>query len=78
MLLSVCFNPLQKLVLSHLFCQALKIGTCKIITLLIVLLTGEEAGRIISKHSAECMLGLEQDEVNLNTKFRINVDRNFT
>jgi hypothetical protein len=46
--------------------------------LLIVLLTGEEAGRIISKHAAEDMFGVEQDEVNLTTKFRINANRNFT
>ena len=76
--LSVCFNPVQKLILSHSLCQALKIGTCKTITVLIILLTGEEAGTVISKHAAQHMYGLEQDEVNLTTKFRINANRNFT
>ena len=72
------FHPLQKLILSHLIFQALKIGTHKTVTLLIVLLTGSEAGRIISKQPAEDMFGLEQDEVNITTKFRINANRNFT
>ena len=64
--------------MSHLLCQALKIGTCKTITVLIVLLTGEEAGTVISKHGAQDIFGLEQDEVNLTAKFSINANRNFT
>jgi len=45
---------------------------------LIVLLTGEEAGTFISKRAAHDIFGLEQDEVNLTTKFSINANRNFT
>jgi hypothetical protein len=45
---------------------------------LIVLLTGEEAGTVISKHGAQDIFGLEQDEVNLTAKFSINANRNFT
>ena len=51
---------------------------CKTITVLTVLFTGEEAGRIISKHAAEDTFGVEQDEVNLTTKFRIKANRKFT
>jgi hypothetical protein len=51
---------------------------CKTITLLIVLLTGQEAGTIISKHAADDMFGVEQDEANLTTKFMINANSNFT
>jgi hypothetical protein len=43
-----------------------------------VLLTGKEVGRIILEQTAEDMFGLQEDEVSLTTKFRINVNRNFT